>query len=140
MESALALRKDFSLPEITEQPDRDNMESGVKIDTSPETIIEEEEVFKEIKNWPIWGTSLQWCNYYTTKTIIGEIYKKANFYFIKNENLGVYSNGDTIASAIENFRFHVIYLFNFYNKTDDNRLTRCALNLKQLYKELLIQK
>ncbi len=112
----------------------------INIDTSPEIKIETEKIFKKIKDVPLWSVSVNTNNYYPNITITGKISKDGEIYFAENETLNICGYGESISNAIIDFRSHIIYFYKYYKKIDNDKLTKYALRLKQIYDKLLSEK
>lgn len=66
------------------------------------------------------------------------IQSKDKYYFAENSELGIYANGLTESSAIDDFCNQLIYLYEFYRDNPDDQLIGEAIRLKKFFKHLLI--
>lgn len=62
--------------------------------------------------------------------------QEENGYSAVNQDLNIFSGGNTPQEAVEDFCADLDYFINHYNSIADNKLTEKALELKKIYKKL----
>jgi len=89
---------------------------------------------------PIWKLALKTKTFYTSKPILVKLYQDEDLFFAENENLAVFGTGNTTQEALQDLYLHIHYFFEYYKKHNESKLIGDALRLKNLYKDLLIEK
>lgn len=59
--------------------------------------------------------------------------------FAENESLAVWGTGESPEKAVAEMLTHIAELYDFYTSLPDGRLTRDAIELKQLFRKLIIE-
>lgn len=88
---------------------------------------------------PVWKFSYKNKTILASKPISIEIKKGEAHFFAENENLGIYSIGESYNCAIKAFCEELIYFYNHYKNLPWTRVTGEAKRLKKLYEELFLK-
>ncbi|MBI5208222.1 MAG: hypothetical protein HY934_10625 [Candidatus Firestonebacteria bacterium] len=88
---------------------------------------------------PIWTIKQKAKTFYVRKPITIKTFREDNLFFVENDNLGIYGFGESPQEALEDFKSHIIYFYNYYKNLTMDQITGDAIRLKKLYKNLLVE-
>ena len=97
--------------------------------------IANQQLFHSIKK-PVWGMFINDEYRKFAKPVALSIYKVGSFYFSENESLNICGEGSNIDESIIDALSHIRHFYNYYQREPDNKFTRNALELKQVYNNL----
>jgi len=101
------------------------------------SAVKSEEVLKDVKSIPF-------CTLFIekkedneiigkTKPISLQIYSEGNRFFVENEKLSLFGEGNTTQEAVEDFVIHFNYFYHYYKSLDRNQLMGQGVILKDIY-------